>query len=114
MNTEIRLLVAIEVQRAQRHATHHWLLEDTSVDGGSFIDGQARPGDAKGKQFHVVPRGYRNPGSVPPDTGPKTKLDVLAIETTRLGAVCSNPFPFYKIDSLLPSVESREQVPSDS
>src|ERR1700720_4256512 len=91
MNTEIRLLVALEVQCAQRH----WLLEDSSVDGCSFIDGQARPGDAKGNQFHVVPRGYRNPGSVPPDIGPKTKLDVLAIETTRL-----SPFALIRSPSI--------------
>ena len=71
MNTEIGLPVAIEVQRAQRHPTRHWLLEDASVDGCSLIDGQARPGDVKGNQFHVVPRSYGDPGWVSPDIGPR-------------------------------------------
>ena len=97
MNTEICLLVAIEVQRAQRHPTRHWLLEDASVDGCSLIDGQARPGDVKGNQFHVVLRGCRNPGWVTPDIGPEIKLDVLAIETTRLSAFALIRSPSIKL-----------------
>jgi hypothetical protein len=52
------------------------------------------------------------PGDSPGSSG--LGLDVLAREKDAGQPVCPNPPPFYKIDGLLPSVESRKQVPSDS
>jgi hypothetical protein len=49
---------------------------------------------------------------------PDPRLDVATTEKTRTTRrerlICPNPLLFYKIKGLLPSVDSRKQVPSDS
>src|SRR5712671_888055 len=107
---KISLPVAIQVQGAQSYSTGNRVLEDAGLNACAFVHSKAWQPDIQRNQFHSSP--FIACGSV--DMIPIPFPLRCAHRENDANTVCSNPLPFYKIEGLLPSVDSRKQVPSDS